>query len=100
AARGDVYAWDRNSTYVQEPPYFDRFAMQPGAMAAVRGARALAVFGDSVTTDHISPAGSIKPASPAGQYLLAPRVTKEELNNYGARRGSHDVMVRGTFANV
>ncbi len=100
AVRGDVYAWDRQSTYVQEPPFFAGFSMQPGSVHDIRGARALAVFGDSVTTDHISPAGSIKPSSPAGQYLVANGVAKEDFNSYGARRGNHQVMLRGTFANV
>jgi aconitate hydratase len=97
---GEVYAWDDGSTYIREPPYFDGFAMQPGPVQDVRGARVLAIFGDSVTTDHISPAGAIKPTSPAGQYLLAHGVAKEDFNSYGARRGNHEVMVRGTFANV
>jgi len=100
APRGDVYTWDASSTYIQEPPYFDAFALQPSGVADVRGARVLAVFGDSVTTDHISPAGAIKPASPAGEFLIAHGVAKEDFNSYGARRGNHEVMVRGTFANV
>jgi aconitate hydratase len=100
APRGDVYAWDRKSTYIQEPPYFDGFVLQPGAVGDVRGARVLAIFGDSVTTDHISPAGSIATTSPAGRYLLAHGVAKPDFNSYGARRGNHEVMVRGTFANV
>jgi aconitate hydratase len=97
---GDVYAWDRNSTYVQEPPYFENFKTEPDAVRDLRGARALAVFGDSVTTDHISPAGSIKTSSPAGQYLQSHGVAVADFNSYGARRGNHEVMVRGTFANV
>jgi aconitate hydratase len=97
---GKVYAWDRESTYIQEPPYFVPFEPSPGAPAEVRGARPLAIFGDSVTTDHISPAGSIKPTSPAGQYLQALGVSVADFNSYGARRGNHHVMVRGTFANV
>jgi aconitate hydratase len=101
APAGEAYAWDPNSTYVREPPYFIPFAMQPtGASVAVSGARALAIFGDSVTTDHISPAGSIKPSSPAGLYLQTLGVPVGEFNSYGARRGNHEVMVRGTFANV
>jgi aconitate hydratase len=100
APRGEVYAWDRASTYIQDPPYFEGFAMQPGAVQDVHGARALAVFGDSVTTDHISPAGSIKPTSPAGQYLIGRGVAVQDFNSYGARRGNHQVMMRGTFANV
>jgi aconitate hydratase len=95
-----VYTWDPTSTYVREPPYFVPFAMQPAAPAALRGARALANFGDSVTTDHISPAGSIKPSSPAGVHLTSQGVTVADFNSYGARRGNHEVMVRGTFANV
>jgi aconitate hydratase len=85
---------------VREPPYFDHFAMQPDEVRDVLRARALAVFGDSVTTDHISPAGAIKPTSPAGQYLISHGVRVEDFNSYGARRGNHEVMVRGTFANV
>jgi aconitate hydratase len=97
---GKVYAWDRESTYIQEPPYFTPFEPGPGTPAEVRGARPLAIFGDSITTDHISPAGSIKPTSPAGQYLQALGVRIVDFNSYGARRGNHHVMVRGTFANV
>jgi aconitate hydratase len=97
---GKVYAWDAASTYIQEPPYFTPFDLAPGTPRDVTGARALAIFGDSVTTDHISPAGSIKPASPGGQYLQALGVPVRDFNSYGARRGNHHVMVRGTFANV
>jgi aconitate hydratase len=100
APTGEVYTWDPKSTYVREPPYFEAFGMQPPAPSAVRGARALAIFGDSVTTDHISPAGSIKPTSPAGAWLIRQGVPIAEFNSYGARRGNHEVMVRGTFANV
>jgi aconitate hydratase len=100
AAASEVYAWNAGSTYIQEPPYFENFQLQPEPVQEVRSARALAIFGDSVTTDHISPAGAIKPTSPAGQYLLAHGVAIEDFNSYGARRGSHEVMVRGTFANV
>ncbi|HKW81008.1 MAG TPA: aconitate hydratase [Casimicrobiaceae bacterium] len=96
---GQVYAWDQ-STYIAEPPFFADFAMQPGEVAQVRGARALGIFGDSVTTDHISPAGSIKPTSPAGIYLLEHDVAVPDFNSYGSRRGNHEVMMRGTFANV
>ena len=96
---GQVYAWSP-STYIAEPPFFDGYSPQPGGLADIRAARALAIFGDSVTTDHISPAGSIKAASPAGEYLLAPGAEAVDFNSYGARRGNHDVMVRGTFANV
>jgi aconitate hydratase len=100
APAGDVYAWDASSSYIREPPYFLPFALQPGPVTPVRGARALAIFGDSVTTDHISPAGSIQPSSPAGAYLQGLGVTVANFNSYGARRGNHEVMVRGTFANV
>jgi len=96
---GQVYAW-APSTYIAEPPFFDRFSPPPGGVSDIVGARALAIFGDSVTTDHISPAGSIAAASPAGQYLLAHGVAAADFNSYGARRGNHEVMVRGTFANV
>ncbi len=98
--RGQVYDWPA-STYIARPPFFDGFTMQPQATTlGVRGARAMALFGDSITTDHISPAGSIKASSPAGQWLEANGVSKLDFNSYGARRGHHEVMVRGTFANV
>jgi aconitate hydratase A / 2-methylisocitrate dehydratase len=97
---GKVYEWDTSSTYIQEPPYFTPFELTPGTPKDVTGARALAIFGDSVTTDHISPAGSIKASSPAGQYLQSLGVSVRDFNSYGARRGNHHVMVRGTFANV
>ena len=97
--KGQVYGWDK-STYIAEPPFFADFSMQPGKVAALRGARALGIFGDSVTTDHISPAGSIKPTSPAGIYLLEHDVGVPDFNSYGSRRGNHEVMMRGTFANV
>lgn len=97
--KGEIYNWP-SSTYIAEPPFFDGFSMQPAAVPAVRGARALGVFGDSVTTDHISPAGSIKETSPAGQWLLAHNVKKPDFNSYGSRRGNHEIMMRGTFANV
>jgi aconitate hydratase len=100
APTGETYTWDPKSTYVREPPYFMPFSMKPGQAGAVRGARALVIFGDSVTTDHISPAGSIKPSSPAGTYLQQLGVPVADFNSYGARRGNHEVMVRGTFANV
>jgi aconitate hydratase len=100
ASVGHVYAWDARSTYIQEPPFFTGFALEPGALGGIRGARALGIFGDSVTTDHISPAGSIKKSSPAGQYLLANGVPFDEFNSYGSRRGNDRVMTRGTFANV
>jgi aconitate hydratase len=97
---GKVYAWDPNSTYIQEPPFFKDFRWEPGEIRAITGARALAIFGDSVTTDHISPAGSIKKTSPAGQYLLEKGVNFEDFNSYGSRRGNDRIMTRGTFANV
>ena len=97
---GDVYEWDTESTYIQEPPYFENFGMDAGQFADVRGARPLAIFGDSVTTDHISPAGSIKASSPAGVYLQSKGVSVADFNSYGSRRGNHEVMMRGTFANV
>ena len=96
---GQVYAWVASS-YITEPPFFDGFTLEPPGVSDIRAARALAIFGDSVTTDHISPAGSIKPSSPAGEYLLAEGVAVPDFNSYGSRRGNHDVMVRGTFANV
>jgi aconitate hydratase len=96
---GQVYNWPK-STYIAEPPFFNGFGMQPGSISKIEGARALGVFGDSVTTDHISPAGSIKDTSPAGKYLIANGVAKADFNSYGARRGNHEVMMRGTFANV
>lgn len=97
---GDAYKWNSASTYILEPPYFERFSLEPETFADICGARPLAIFGDSVTTDHISPAGAIKPASPAGKYLQEHGVSIENFNSYGARRGNHQVMVRGTFANV
>jgi len=96
---GQVYDWP-SSTYIAKPPFFEGFSMKPGALADIRGARALGIFGDSVTTDHISPAGSIKPTSPAGLYLQEKDVSVGNFNSYGSRRGNHDVMLRGTFANV
>jgi aconitate hydratase len=100
SAIGAIYAWDKNSTYIQEPPYFENFEMSPGRIRDIRGARPLAILGDSVTTDHISPAGSIKPKSPAGIYLQERGVMVQDFNSYGSRRGNHEVMIRGTFANV
>ncbi len=97
---GDVYAWNRASTYIQEPPFFTDFSMSPGTIAGIHGARPLGIFGDSVTTDHISPAGAIKKASPAGRHLLGNGVAFEDFNSYGSRRGNDRVMTRGTFANV
>lgn len=98
-AVGQVYEWDRMSTYIREPPYFVP-SMATSSSAPITGARALAIFGDSITTDHISPAGAIAPTSPAGRYLHDRGVSVDDLNSYGARRGNHEVMVRGTFANV
>ncbi len=100
ASTGNVYAFDANSTYIQEPPFFTNFTLQPGAIAEIKGARALGIFGDSVTTDHISPAGAIKKSSPAGQYLGEHGVGFADFNSYGSRRGNDRVMTRGTFANV
>ncbi len=97
---GDLYAWDAGSTYVQHPPYFTDMSRKPQAVGDIRGARALAVLGDSVTTDHISPAGSIAVDSPAGRYLVEHGVRPLDFNSYGARRGNHEVMMRGTFANI
>jgi aconitate hydratase len=98
--KGDTYKWDRNSTYIRRAPYFDDMAVKPGTVGDITKARVLAVLGDSVTTDHISPAGSIKKDSPAGKYLLEHGVLPADFNSYGSRRGNHEVMVRGTFANV
>jgi aconitate hydratase len=97
---GDLYAWDESSTYIQRPPFFDGMPREPEPVGDIEGARCLVSLGDSVTTDHISPAGSIKPESPAGEYLIAHGVERRFFNSYGARRGNHEVMVRGTFANV
>ena len=99
-AGGQTYAWEGESTYVQNPPYFTGMGMEPGAVTDVVEARVLAVFGDSITTDHISPAGSIKASSPAGRYLQEHGVGVVDFNSYGARRGNHEVMMRGTFANI
>jgi aconitate hydratase len=99
SASGQVYNWPK-STYIAEPPFFAEFGMRPGSVGNIVGARALGIFGDSVTTDHISPAGSIKDTSPAGKYLIEHGVAKADFNSYGARRGNHEVMMRGTFANV
>ncbi len=100
SSTGNAYQWDGNSTYIQEPPFFLNFSQRSGEISEIKGARALAIFGDSVTTDHISPAGSIKKSSPAGKYLLEDGVSFEEFNSYGSRRGNDRVMTRGTFANV
>jgi aconitate hydratase len=97
---GEIYAWDGESTYIKNPPYFDGMTLEPPPVEDIRGARILALLGDSVTTDHISPAGSIPPDTPAGKYLIARGVKPHEFNSYGARRGNHEVMMRGTFANI
>jgi len=100
SSSGNVYQWEPSSTYIREPPYFEDFHSYLQPLSEVKGARPLAIFGDSVTTDHISPAGAIKPSSPAGLYLQDQGVDIKDFNSYGARRGNHEVMVRGTFANV
>jgi len=100
AAQGSVFQWDFASTYIQEPPFFTQFSQHPGSIREIRGARALGIFGDSVTTDHISPAGNIKTSSPAGRYLVEHGVGPADFNSYGSRRGNDRVMTRGTFANV
>jgi aconitate hydratase len=100
ASTGNVYEFDAKSTYIQEPPFFTGFAMTPGAIKPITGARALGIFGDSVTTDHISPAGAIKKSAPAGKFLLENDVAFEDFNSYGSRRGNDRIMTRGTFANV
>ncbi len=97
---GQTYAWDAASTYVKNPPYFDGMTMSPPGVRPLTGARCLALLGDSITTDHISPAGSIPPSTPAGKWLLAHGVQRKDFNSYGARRGNHEVMMRGTFANI
>jgi len=97
---GNVYEWDRQSTYIQEPPFFTNFGMEPGSIRPITGARALGIFGDSVTTDHISPAGAIKKSSPAGKFLGDNGVEFVDFNSYGSRRGNDRIMTRGTFANV
>ena len=97
---GETYAWDENSTYVKNPPYFEGMTTAPLGIRAITGARALAVLGDSITTDHISPAGNIPASSPAGKWLIGHGVEKKDFNSYGARRGNHEVMMRGTFANI
>ncbi len=99
APTGNLYQWD-DSTYIARPPFFEQFSMRTCSMVEIRNARSLAIFGDSVTTDHISPAGSFKPATPAGKYLQDKGVPARDFNSYGARRGNHEVMMRGTFANV
>src|SRR5260370_3763974 len=98
--QGDLYQWDAKSTYIKLPPYFENMPKTPPPLADVHSARVLAVLGDSVTTDHISPAGSIPVDSPAGKYLIANGVKPHEFNSYGAPRGNDEVMVRGTFAHI
>jgi aconitate hydratase len=100
SATGDIYSWDEKSDYIQEPPFFENFSMEVGGIEEIRDARPLGIFGDSVTTDHISPAGAIKQTSPAGKYLIARGVQPIDFNSYGSRRGNDRVMTRGTFANV
>jgi aconitate hydratase len=97
---GDTFAWDPDSTYVRKPPYFDGMQREPSPVTDITGARVLAKLGDSVTTDHISPAGAIKTDSPAGRYLTEHGVDRRNFNSYGSRRGNHEVMIRGTFANI
>jgi aconitate hydratase len=98
--KGQTYQWDIGSTYVKHPPYFEGMGTTPAPLTDIRGARILALFGDSITTDHISPAGSIKQTSPAGVYLLEHQIRPQDFNSYGSRRGNHEVMERGTFANI
>lgn len=100
APEGESYTWDESSTYIRQPPFFENLTLEPAPLTEIEGARVLAILGDSVTTDHISPAGSIQADSPAGKYLIAHGVTPKDFNSYGARRGNHEVMMRGTFANV
>jgi aconitate hydratase len=100
SSTGDVYQWDEKSDYIHEPPFFQNFSMEPGHIVEIRGARALGIFGDSITTDHISPAGAIKETSPAGKYLMSRGIQPRDFNSYGSRRGNDLVMTRGTFANV
>src|SRR5262245_1098602 len=97
---GDRFQWEGDSTYIRRPPFLESLAAQPSPRSDITTARALALLGDSITTDHISPAGSIKADSPAGKYLIAHGVQPRDFNSYGARRGNHEVMMRGTFANV
>ena len=100
SSTGEVYAWDVDSTYIQQPPFFENFSMTPGSVGNILGARPLGIFGDSVTTDHISPAAAIRKTSPAGRFLMEQGVAPEDFNSYGSRRGNDRVMTRGTFANV
>jgi aconitate hydratase len=100
SSTGEIYNWDKDSTYIQEPPFFTDFSLEAGHIREIKGARPLGIFGDSVTTDHISPAGAIKKSSTAGAFLTAHGVTFEDFNSYGSRRGNDRIMTRGTFANV
>ncbi|PZR76401.1 MAG: aconitate hydratase, partial [Chthoniobacterales bacterium] len=100
SSTGEIYEWDEKSDYIHQPPFFENFSMSPGKVEEIRGARPLGIFGDSVTTDHISPAGAIKATSPAGQYLQSRGISAVDFNSYGSRRGNDLVMTRGTFANV
>jgi aconitate hydratase len=100
ASGGDLYEWSADSSYIQEPPFFQGLTLDPAPLRDIRGARILAILGDSVTTDHISPAGDIAQDGPAGQYLISRGVQKKDFNSYGSRRGNDRVMVRGTFANI
>jgi aconitate hydratase len=100
SSTGDIYEWDEESDYIHDPPFFENFSMEPGHVEEIRGARSLGIFGDTVTTDHISPAGAIKETSPAGKYLMSRGVQPPDFNSYGSRRGNDLVMTRGTFANV
>ena len=100
SSTGDIYQWDEKSDYIHDPPFFENFSMEPGHIAEIRSARALGIFGDTVTTDHISPAGAIKESSPAGKYLMSRGIQSRDFNSYGSRRGNDLVMTRGTFANV
>src|SRR5262249_37894477 len=100
ATGGTLFAWPGDSDYIEEPPFFQHLSLEAPAIAPIRGARALALLGDSITTDHISPAGAIRADAPAGLYLQSHGVGVADFNSYGSRRGAHDVMMRGTFANV
>jgi aconitate hydratase A / 2-methylisocitrate dehydratase len=100
SSTGDIYQWDEKSDYIHDPPFFEDFSMEPGHIAEIRDAHALGIFGDTVTTDHISPAGAIKESSPAGKYLMSRGIQPRDFNSYGSRRGNDLVMTRGTFANV
>ena len=98
--KGSQYAWDQKSTYIQRPPFFEGFATELPKRKELKGMRALALFGDSITTDHISPAGAFRANTPAGKYLLSLGIKESDFNSYGSRRGNHNIMMRGTFANV